>query len=210
MSRALTSCLVKDHPSPTAKTSRPPPMELPARHQIRPLRQGDLDCLCGVYAAINAARLLLAEHGEPMSGGKCVSVVTAATRRIADKRGLHNAFALGLDPRRRLAITRHVAHLVSTERFRVSVERPDTRRWILTDAVAWIEQSLTGHRPVLVRLIGPALDHYTVIAAATPRTLQLFDSGPQRYLRKDSIGLRTGTNVIPASSIMRLALEPAG
>lgn len=210
MSPVETSDPVGSHASRTAKTLRQPAVELRARRHIRPLRQGDLDCLCGVYAAINAARLLLVEHGEPLSRGDCASIAAAATRRIADKRGLHDAFALGLDPRRRLAITRHVACLVSTQRFRVSVERPDTRRWTLADAFGWIEQSLSERKPVLTRLIGFALDHYTVIAGATPTTLQLFDSATRRYVRKDTTALRTGTNVMPATSIMRLVLEPAG
>ncbi|KTR84398.1 hypothetical protein NS277_04325 [Novosphingobium barchaimii] len=138
-------------------------------------------------------------------------VYASSTERLARKGALHEALTWGVEQRRQFAIARHVAALVSSDRFSVSVERPAHAKWGVDHAFNWIEESLTASKPVMIRLIGAAgLDHFTVVSACTATTLHLFDSGPRRYIRKDSIGLRKGTNVIPASSMMRLALEPLG
>ncbi len=182
-----------------------------ARRRIDPLRQGELDCLCAVYAAINASRLLLAAHDAPLSSAESSKVYIALTERLARKGALHEALTWGVEQRRQLAIARHVAALVSSDAFIVSVERPAYAKWVVDQAFNWIEASLTAGKPVMIRLIGAAgLDHFTVVSACTATTLHLFDSGTRRYIRKDSIGLRKGVNVIPASSILRLALEPLG
>ncbi len=138
-------------------------------------------------------------------------VYAASTERLARKGALHEALTWGVEQRRQLAIARHVAALVSSDSFTVSVERPAQAKWVVDHAFNWIEESLAAGKPVMIRLIGAVgLDHFTVVSACTANTLHLFDSGTRRYVRKDSVGLRKGTNVIPALSIMRLALEPLG
>jgi hypothetical protein len=192
-----------------AKTGRP--AEIAARHRIAPFRQGDLDCLCAIYAAINAARLARAAHGVPLSIVDSTRLYVEATARLARRHGLHEALTWGVETRRWLAITRHVAALVSSASLTVIVERPVVQKRSVDQLLCWIEQSVTDGKPVLIRLIGAAeLDHFTVVAGCSATSLLLFDSGLRRYVRKDSIALRTGTNVIPAASILRLALEPLG
>lgn len=184
---------------------------LAIRREIAPLRQGELDCLCAVYAAINAARLLLSAHGAPLSLAGSSRVYASSTERLARKGALHEALTWGVEQRRQLAIARHVAALVSSDSFNVSVERLAPAKSVVDQAFNWIEESLAASKPVMIRLIGAAgLDHFTVVSACTATTLHLFDSGTRSYIRKDSIGLHKGVNVIPASSMMRLALEPLG
>lgn len=159
----------------------------------------------------HAARLLLSVHGVPLSSTESSRVYVEATERLARQGALHQALTAGVEQRRQLAIARHVAALVSRNRFTVAVERPAYARWALDHAFNWIDERLTAGKPVMIRLIGAAgLDHYTVVSACAATTLHLFDSGTRRYIRKDSTGLRTGTNVIPAPSIMRLALKTLG
>lgn len=196
-------------PTPSHHAGATRSVEIAARHRITPLRQGDLDCLCAIYATINAARLLLSEHGAPLSADDSSWLYAEASGRIAKKRGLHEALTWGVELRRRLAIVRHVADLVSNASGTVTVERPAAANWTVYQVLGWIEQSVAAGKPVMIRLIGAAgLDHFTVVAACTATSLQLFDSGARRYIRKDSVALRTGANVIPAASILRLALEP--
>lgn len=185
-------------------------VQLAAARHLVPLRQGDLDWLCAIYAVINAARLLLKQQGVSLSLVESSRLYAEASERLARKGALHEALTWGVEQRRQLAIARHVGTLVSGEDFTVSVERPVHARWSVQHMLAWIDDSLTAGKPVMIRLIGAELNHFTVVAGSSPNTLRLFDSGDRHYVRKDSIGLRTGTNVIPVSSLMRLALEPLG
>jgi hypothetical protein len=63
--------------------------------------------------------------------------------------------------------------------------------------------------PVLVTLTG-GLEHHTVIAGATAKTLQLFDSSGLHFIRRSSCGLRSRYYQIPPNSLFRIAVHRSG
>jgi len=64
-------------PSRSVRTVR----RLPTRRRIKPMRQGDLDGLCGVYAIINAIRWLCPSMSEAQSQKLFVAIMTARQSR---------------------------------------------------------------------------------------------------------------------------------
>lgn len=178
--------------------------QIAARRCLKPYRQGELDFLCGVYAPINAMRLALADVA-PLSKVDCKRLIAAGCRYLDAKGGLHQALTWGMDLRRRHALARHLARLISTPHLTVSVERPDHRNLkSIDDVFGWIEVSLAAGKPVLAYFANLP-DHYTVVAGITPTTLQLFDSAGMHFVRRARCGLQRGAHHIPANGLLRIA-----
>ena len=193
---------------PPATPNRPT-FEIAARHRLEPYRQGQLDGLCALYASINSLRLALAVHA-PLTESRCKELFAAGINFLHRKDGLHTAATTGMGTKRRLAMVRYLAKLVSTTNCQVVVERPDHSSWSTVDyAFDWIDGSLAAGKPVLIALLG-ALDHYTVIAGSTVATLRLFDSTGILFVRRTNCGLRTGFHQIPFNGLLRIAVERPG
>lgn len=183
--------------------------EIGTRHSIRPYQQGQLDYFCGLYSAVNAARLLLSGLA-PVGEVASKAMLAAAAEYIDTKGGLHEALTWGLNLRRRHAVARHVAKVASTKECRLTLERPEFRGWSsIDDAFAWIEESLSHGKPVLAYLANLP-DHYTVIAGITPTTLELFDSARSRNIDRAVCGLTSGQRIIPPNGLLRMAAERSG
>lgn len=194
--------------SPTSTTRQREP-EIAARHRIKPLRQGELDFLCGLYAPINAIRLALADCA-PLSSKAYKGLFAKGVRYLDRKGGLHQSLTWGMNLRRRYALACHLAELVSDENVRVSIERADFRNWrSIDDAFAWIEQSLAADQPVLV-YFAEMPDHYTVIAGSAPTRLHLFDSAGTGFVYKASCDLRAGTHIMQPKGLLRVVVETTG
>ena len=196
-----------DHPTPS--TPNRPIVEIAARHRLEPYRQGQLDGLCALYGSINALRLALASDA-PFTEPRCKGLFAAGVNFLHRKGGLHTAVVAGMGTKRRLALVRHLAKLISTTNCQVVVERPDHFSWsTIDDAFQWIDESLAAGKPVLIALLG-GLNHYTVIAGSRPATLQLFDSTGLRFIRKSSCGHRSGFHRVPFNGLLRIAVERSG
>ena len=194
--------------SPSSTTCQREP-EIAARHRIKPLRQGELDFLCGLYAPINALRLALADRA-PLSSKAYKALFAEGVRYLDRKDGLHQSLTWGMDLRRRYALACHLAERSSDENISVSIERADYQNWrSIDDAFVWIEQSLAANQPVLV-YFAEMPDHYTVIAGSTSTRLQLFDSAGTGFVFKASCGLRSGTHIIQPNGLLRIVAKPSG
>ena len=165
-----------------------------------------MDGLCSLYAAIHSLRLALADY-EPIGRSRCLELFEVGVGFLGRKMELEEAIVLGVGIRRRTALVRHLARAVSTSNCQLEVHHPNYESWSsIADVFGWIEGSIAQGMPVLVTLTG-GLDHHTVVAGATPTTLQLFDSGGHRFLRKASCGLREGYHRIPPKGLLRIAVH---
>ena len=182
-------------------------IEIVSRHQLEPYRQGALDGLCGLYGVINALRLAVADH-VPLSKAQSKELFTAGVKFLHCKQCFDEAAVTGLKARRRLALARHLAKLVSATHCPVVVERPDYAAWVSIDddVFGWIEQSLSDGKPVMAALMG-GLNHFTVIAGSNATRLELFDSDGLRFVRKSSCGLKSGRHRIPPKGLLRIAVQ---
>lgn len=192
----------------TPRTVVPSKVEIIARHQLEPYRQGGLDGLCGLYGVINALRLAVADNA-PLSKVQSKALFAAGVEFLHRKDELHHAAVTGLKTSRRLALARHLAKLVSANHCPVVVERPDYAAWASTDDVfRWIEQSLSDGKPVMAALMG-GLNHFTVISGSDAAKLYFFDSDGLHFVHKRNCGLNTGYHRIPPKGLMRIAVKRA-
>ncbi|MCW2391912.1 hypothetical protein M2336_000297 [Sphingobium sp. B1D7B] len=193
--------------SPSASTSSNI-VQLAAANRLKPLQQGELDCFCGIYAAINAVRLSAATLGIALSRLNYGALFHEAVAFVSKKDPVE-ALTWGLSLRRRLAVTKLIARAASLPRHRFLVERPDYRKWsAIDDAFEWIEVSLVSGKPVLLYLAEDP-DHYTVVSGITPTALNLFDSIGMKLIRRKNCGFANAPRIVWPPGMMRLAITPA-
>jgi hypothetical protein len=181
-------------------------VEIRARHELQPLRQGHLDGLCSLYAIINAIRLATAESGG-ITHQQNKRLFALGMTFLAKQGSLQKMITEGLCRRRRKALARHLAEVAGRSFNKVTIERPDREKIeSVGDVFDWITLSLLQNKPVLIPLMG-TLNHLTVVSRISERRLTLFDSGGLYYVRKSSCGLKGGVHQIQVKGLMRVAVS---
>jgi hypothetical protein len=180
--------------------------EIRARHEIEPFQQGGLDGLCGLYSAINVLRLAL-HDSEPLNKAAAKYLLALGANFLDRKHALSSSFADGMQVRRWHGLVRYLAKHAATDAFTIEIERPAFEgKPAITGVFDWIDASLAKNKPVLIHLDG-ALNHFSVVAASTPTTLQLFDSSGHRFVRRANCGIRTCYHQIPPKALLRLSVQ---
>ena len=144
-----------------------------AARRIRPYRQGRLDGLCGVYALINALRLLCPRLDEDGCERVFYALIRARTRQTASPLAV---IAAGLSRRELLQLLgpwrRFAAKRLGVS---LTVERLKVSEPTLGGIWCSLCRALDGKSVVIIGLDG-AERHWTVAHAATERTLRVADS----------------------------------
>jgi len=178
-----------------------------AASDLKPLRQGELDGLCGLYAVINALRLGMAETA-PLTNARSRELAGLAIDRMYRWRRPSSNISCGMDPKHQRALANLIAQHVSGVEADVVFERCTLDRHAsIDDAFSWVEQSLQQGKPVLALLSG-AHDHFTVIRGITDRSLVLFDSAGRTRLSRAHCGITSGRHRIVPTGLMRIAIHP--
>lgn len=184
-----------------------PNIEIVARHEVDPFQQNDLARLCGLYAPLNAIRLALHSHA-PLSTADSRRLFEAGVDLIARKAGGNEALTSGMGTRRCRQIARCMAEQASKSTIAVEVQRPEFDAEPTTDdIVAWIGTSVAAGMPVLLRLKGLALDHFTTVAGLTPNQILLHDSAGLRFVKRSSCEEPRSIYSIPAKSLLRVSVR---
>lgn len=167
---------------------------LPAYGAVTPYRQGDLSSLCGIYAIINAARLLSPAHAGQQA--LWMDIYRLAAEWLAKKRKLEQSLFAGLtfDVWKEL---QHALYDELSELLGISFRmRPLIRRSVSSrqDPHQAIRDAIDKECAVLCALSG-ALDHYTIIAGYTATRWLLQDSYGYRWVgqKKVAFGEPQGT-----------------
>lgn len=160
---------------------------------VCPLRQGELDGLCGVYAVINAVRLLCPEIDQAIAADLFRTLIRALPKRGGR---LMDAIAFGLD--------------VGTVRFLVKTACACTRRELEISLKAkplrtrekaprmrcvWkaLQTELDTGNVAIIGLSG-RLAHWTVAYGMSAKSIRLSDSDDLKVLLRSHCTLqRTGT-----------------
>src|SRR4051812_44448621 len=151
-----------------------------AARRIRPYRQRRLDGLCGLYALVNALRLLCPRLDEDACERVFYALIRARTRQtaspltvIADGLSRRELLQL-LDPWQRF-VAKKVGGILTVERLKMS-EEPSLRG-------IWrsLYRALDGKSVAIIGLDGIER-HWTVAYAATERTLRVADSSGLRAI----------------------------
>lgn len=143
--------------------------------------QGDLDCLCGVYSAINAAKLVLKE----LRGDKAWELFYRCVKNIEKRKRLASDLTGGLPAPDLRALLRNVL----APKYEITVKRPFSRvpgiklNPFLTEIRKFLEGG--GNRAVIVCFAaGWELPHWSVIRSVSKTNLVLLDSAGWNKIRK--------------------------
>lgn len=166
---------------------------LPGTARIKPVEQGDLSRLCGLYSVINGIQLALyphvLTHSELQDLYLCGIRHLARTRRINRVLGRGMSDEIWLQLGQQLAQDTNAAHGTSLKLIAILTGAARKNRVRAFDR---IRETITKRAPVLVYLEG-FLDHYTVVSGYTEQRLLLFDSSGFRSVVGNSIGLGEGS-----------------
>ena len=176
-----------------------------AAKELIPLRQGDLDGFCGLYAIINAVRLAI-HPGQRLRHPQSKRLFEAGIVTLGRHRRLRYALKDGMTD----ATWRQVCEAVLAEADHLVAGRV-TATWIFAgearlevrDMVRCVRRSVRDGNPVLITL-GGCYHHWTVVVGFNGERLRLFDSASYRWVLIRSIGSATD------HPLRRHQISPAG
>ena len=161
-----------------------------AARQLEPLRQGDLDSLCGLYAIINAVQLVL--YPLSLRRSQRVSLFVAGIGELQRMRKLRSSITEGMyEPSWRRLAEAVVAKATELTGMPLQLERLSPLGKQPGASVNAIKSSVRRGVPVIVLLDG-ILCHWTVVARFSSSRLVLFDSLGHRWVVVASIGVSDG------------------
>lgn len=182
----------------------------PSASQIEPLQQGRLDSLCGLYALINAARLLHAE-ATPLRGQRCKRLFAEGMDFLTAKKGSRDAAHWGMTVGRQRKLAKTLLQSEALEGLpplHLGPRLPPMAK--VEDYEAAIAGALARRAVLLVCLHG-RISHHSVIVGHSPDRVLLFDSYGMQFIRKGSIkfaDLQDGTLTLHAlTPLMKISSD---
>lgn len=169
----------------------PPRSRLDGLRYVKPLRQGDLSNLCGLYSVLNAVQL--ACWRTPLTHDQLRELLTFGVRYLIKRRLLARVMACGMDPDDWVELASVlVDHSNQVLAASLALEPVPLRSSasgspVLGRTVSFLKSTLSKGHPVLCGF-GGALSHYTVLAGYSEHRLTLFDSSGFRWIEQRSIG----------------------
>jgi len=160
----------------------------PGASLVSPYQQGKLDALCGLYALINAIRVVHAlDH--PLSGPACRSLFrTGMKALLSDK---HTAAApyggLTASQQQKLLKALMRAPVLAN---RAPLQLRQQRRWPKTEAdLELFFRTAIKRGAVILACLHGRMSHHTVITGVRGETVVLCDSSGMSFVYLSSIGL---------------------
>ena len=144
---------------------------------LRPLQQGRLDGLCGVYAIVNAVRLI-ADAQSRLTLAMSQDLFGTLIDILADDGKLQKAMTDGVPPKRLRKLAAAACEWVDSELgLSTAVDRPFAghRSLIFAEAATDMRAEFAGGQARAAYIIG-TVDHWTVIRSVSASQVRLFDS----------------------------------
>lgn len=163
---------------------------LPGVALCSPFEQGDLDNLCGLYAAVNAL-CVTAVPIRPLSPTVAQHVLHAGVSYLQRRGWLADALIRGMALHRQRAVTQHMGTVASRiTGFRMTVTPMFPPRSMLQthEALDQIASCIAAGSAVIA-CFENTLWHYTVIAGMSASRLYLFDSAGLHWIESRSVGV---------------------
>ena len=148
-----------------------------ARHR-KPIEQGRIDKLCGLYAAINGLRLAV-----PLPPHRDRMIFEAAVQYLDERGWLSAVLTEGMPNHLFASLVRHLARSHSLRVERAPVPARSMARESPMEAERVVIAAILGGMPVFVSIDKP-LDHYSIICGYSPKRWHLFDSYGYRWLSR--------------------------
>lgn len=184
--------------SPSKGKPAPLPAPLLAKldnGRMPPLQQGDLDGLCGLYAAVNALRLVLAPVRQ-VRRPEALLWFRIGLESLGETGNLQDFVAHGIGPKDWLnlmesltafASSRGDHHICVSQPLRHAARAPRSQMY------GAIEDAIVHGRAVLITLSG-VHNHYTLVSGYSPSNLWLFDSGKLQKIGRAHCGTQRSSN----------------
>lgn len=155
-----------------------------------PFAQGGLDNLCGLYAAVNAVRLVSAPI-RPIRRAEALHLLQTGIVYLDRRNGLGDAFLDGIAVMRQRAVTQHLAKAASKTlelTFSAKPMLPAKSAVTTPDALKLIAERIKAGSAVIVCLENTYW-HYTVIAGMSHSRVYLFDSDGMIWIDQRSFAI---------------------
>lgn len=167
------------------------PSLIAAQH-LKPLTQGKLSRLCGLYSILNAIQLAL--YPRLLSRDQLQDLYGHGIGHLSRRRQLRRVLGVGMDEGVWTelwdALAIHANHRLGSDLICSPLLRGQARRDV-SKALVSVESALNDQNPVLA-CFGGALNHLTVIAGLTERRIQFFDSSRLCWVKIENVSLIEG------------------
>lgn len=163
---------------------------LPGVALCSPFEQGDLDNLCGLYAAVNALCVTAAPI-RPLSLSEAQHVLNAGVAYLQRRGWLADAVIHGMPLPRQRAVTQHMGKAASRMTgFNITtVPILPARSMLQVHAVLDLVASRLAAGSAVIACFENTLWHYTVIGGVSASRLYLFDSAGLHWIERGSMGI---------------------
>ncbi|MCX5581202.1 hypothetical protein [Kaistia terrae] len=176
---------------------------------VKPLplyQQGDLDCLCGIYAIVNAVRLCLGPQSA-LDRTDWQRLFFMLAKQAHKQVGSLSVVTYGIDTRPLwILIKAAVSHMDRRNTVRLTARRPfknepDTDP---STVIAWLARHTAKPGTGVIIGLGGEFDHWTTVCAVTGQYVAFYDSA--RFSRV-LIRRCEREEIIEAASIVELRLD---
>jgi len=163
---------------------------LPGVALCSPFEQGDLDNLCGLYAAVNAICVTSAPV-RLLSPSEAQRVLHAGVSYLQRRGWLADTLIAGMALHRQRAVMQHMGIVASgMTGFHMTVAPIlPARSTLLADAALNLIASRLAAGSAIIACFENTLWHYTVIAGMSASRLYLFDSAGLHWIERRSFGV---------------------
>jgi hypothetical protein len=162
---------------------------------INPYTQGDLDGLCGAYAAINAVKIISKKF--------CVEEWQNVFLKILKQQIKHRKSVFFMVHGLNESKISKILQRIIRQRFEITYSRPFKRRKKVRLDEYWdcLHDFLNGgdRRSAIIGYENKGHSHWTVVAFISPNQLYLFDSGGRKSINRRRC---TTTEITPETPIL--------
>lgn len=152
---------------------------------LRPFKQGDLSHLCGLYAVINAASLVLYPNVQ-FSRSRARDLSERGLDFLHRRHKLHEIVTSGMTPALQRTLAFHLIKHINAD-FGVNLRLERIELTQKTYAETLMKMIYGGH-PVCLCLEG-TLNHFTILCGVSTSRYRVFDSQRLTYVYKASCEL---------------------
>ena len=163
---------------------------LPGVALCSPFEQGDLDNLCGLYAAVNAVCVTSAPI-RPLKPSDAQHVLNAGVAYLQRRGWLADALIDGMSLPRQRAVTQHMGKAASRMTGITITAAPilPARSMLHVHAALDLVASRLAAGSAVIACFENTLWHYTVISGMSASRLYLFDSAGLHWIERRSFGV---------------------
>jgi hypothetical protein len=157
--------------------------------QLKPLVQGNLSRLCGLYSLINSIRL--AAYPKVFRKNELQDLYSEVIWDLSRRRQLKRVLGVGMTEELWLSVGAALIHHVNDTHGTALKLTPVINGAAKHDrerALRAIRRTIARGTPVLASL-GGALNHYSAFCGYTPSRLMVFDSSGLRWVEAKQVGL---------------------